>query len=270
MSKFLNKADDRRTRLRKIAADGNGFNFGKLLQDRNVRTGLVGLGTAGLSKLFGAGWGTSALLGLGAGAAAHYGQKAYGKWDAQRKYDALSHEDKLKLEKAKQDKLYVDANAATQNNKKQLAAKQEADRKRTELENAKAETAKIQNMTPEQRSAYAAQQAADRELDAEIARGQEEALEMVEKETKKAVYGPKIAKLRAELARRDEAARRKTEGFFDYKFGDSARFWGNTLGITRLVDNIKANRAEAEKYDRETQEMRKQLADLERELRGLN
>ena len=80
MSKFLNKADDRRTRLRKIAADGNGFNFGKLLQDRNVRTGLVGLGTAGLSKLFGAGWGTSALLGLGAGAAAHYGQKAYGKY----------------------------------------------------------------------------------------------------------------------------------------------------------------------------------------------
>lgn len=94
MSKILNKRVGGKSRLVKIAAAKGGLDFSKILQDRNVRSGLAGLGVAGISKLLGASWGTSALLGLGSAAAAHYGQKAWDKYNSDRQYNAQLNENR--------------------------------------------------------------------------------------------------------------------------------------------------------------------------------
>lgn len=141
----------RRNRLRKVAAGKDvKESFKDLLQNRHFRTGVAGLSTAALAKLLGAGWGTSLLLGGGAAAAAHFGQKAYDKWDAQRKYDALSDEEKIKLELAKQDRIFADARVLTDKNKQEVERKRKADESAKRLAAVKAETSRLQGLTAQQ------------------------------------------------------------------------------------------------------------------------
>ena len=214
----------RRSSLRKIAANKDNkkedkLDFGKVLQNRNVRTGLAGLSAAALAKLLGAGWGTSAAVGAGAAGLAHFGQKAYDRWDKQRKYDALSPEQKIQLEMAEQDRLMAAAGVTTERNKAQVEAKKRQEYDNNQLAAAKATTAKIRAMTPEQLALYKSIEDAEKE-ETELA---EDYLQGLLDERHKEITRPqrsKLLKLKQQVYAIQEQDRRKKQGMFDFRTAD--------------------------------------------------